>query len=131
MKLLLFALSLAGLTYLMQAQTPKAAVDPISGTWKGDMAPKGEANRHPIVMELKFDGATSVSGTVSGGDTFEIKAGTFDPKTGALKLEVSVTRDGAVSPFVFEGTVVQGTASGRVTGDNQTGDFKVTKSPSM
>lgn len=53
-----------------------AAADPISGTWADD---------HAVVFELKFDGKDGVSGTVSPNESV-IEKGTFDPKTGALKL---------------------------------------------
>jgi hypothetical protein len=109
------------------AQSGGAAADPISGTWTGSLAPQSSTRRNPIIMELKFDGK-AVSGT--GGPNqaeinyAEIKNGTFDPKTGALKFE-GVPRNGA--PLTFEGTVVEGVAIGRVSGDNTTGTFKITK----
>jgi hypothetical protein len=80
-----------------------------------------------MTVELKFDGKAAVSGTITGPNLSpgEIKTGTFDPKTGALKLEVIVQdRDGVV---VLEGTMVRGTAIGRVILGNQTGSFKITK----
>ena len=51
----------------------------------------------------------------------------FDPMTGTLKLEVDVKADGVAVRFVFEGTVVNGTATGRVSDNNHTGNFKITK----
>lgn len=106
---------------------PEPAADPISGTWTGDMG-VNDTTRYPITMKLKFDGKSVVSGTVTGPPLpGEIKTGTFDPKTGALKLEVDVKDDGAVVRFVFEGTVVNGTATGRVSDNNQTGNFKIKK----
>jgi DinB family protein len=117
--LLVSAVSLA-------AQSGEAAADPISGTWTGSMGPS-ETDRHPINVELKFDGKASISGTITGppypGD---IKTGTFDPRTGALKLEVVVRNDDRTG-VVFEGTVVQGTATGRVMFNNQAGTFIITK----
>jgi uncharacterized damage-inducible protein DinB len=56
----------------------------------------------------------------------EIKSGTYDSRTGALKLEAR-PNGGAAIVLVLEGTVVLGTATGRVSGDNQTGTFKITK----
>ena len=103
-------------------------VDSISGTWVGDMGPS-ETRRISITVTLKFDGQTSVSGTITGPpQPGEIKVGTFDPKTGALKLEVEIKADGNAFQVVFEGTIVSGTATGRVNGNNQTGNFKMTKS---
>jgi uncharacterized damage-inducible protein DinB len=104
--------------------------DSISGTWRGDMGPS-ETRRIPITVTLKFDGQTSVSGTITGPpQPGEIKTGTFDPKTGALKLEVEIKGDGNAFQVVFEGTIVSGTATGRVNGNNQTGNFKITKGSS-
>lgn len=100
----------------------------VSGVWTGDMGPNA-TTRFPLKLELKFDGQ-AVSGTVTGPPLpGEIKTGTFDPKTGALRLEVEVKGDGAVDRFVFEGTVVSGVATGRVTrtSNNQTANFKITK----
>jgi uncharacterized damage-inducible protein DinB len=103
-----------------------AASDPVTGTWKGDMAPKGAPSRTAVTLELKLDGKT-VSGTLVGlpvpGD---IKAGTFDSTTGALRLEVAPKGSSTIG-LVLEGKVLDGAVSGRVTGDNQVGDFKIAK----
>jgi hypothetical protein len=117
---LLFAGSIA-------AQSGGAASDPLSGIWTGDAGPN-QTTRFPIKLELKFDGQAAISGTITGPpQPGEIKAGTFDPKTGALKLEIDVKSDSAVSRFVLEGTVVGGIATGRISGNNQTGNFKIAK----
>src|SRR2546426_4005360 len=124
MRLLHLSIACGALAYAAFAQAQsRTATDPISGSWKGDMAPQNAPNRHPVGMELKFDGASTVSGSVIGPETFPIKTGTFDPKTGTLKLEVDPKGDGTL--FVFDGTVVQGTVTGRVSGEGQTGDFKL------
>ena len=108
------------------AQSAGAAPDPISGTWSVDMGPS-ETTRYQVTMELKFDGKSAVSGTLVGlPSPGEIKTGTFDPGTGALKLEAGKQGDGAIF-LVLEGTVVKGTATGRVRGDNVMGNFKMTK----
>jgi hypothetical protein len=68
-----------------------------------------------------------VSGTFSGlPSPGDVKAGTFNPKTGALRLELGKKGEGAVL-IILEGTVVKGTASGRVSGEEGTGDFKIAK----
>ena len=80
-------------------------------------------------MELKFDGKSAVSGTVSGlPNPADVKAGTFDPKTGALKLQLGKQGEAAVL-LVLEGTVVKGTATGRFSGE-ETGEFKIAKKAS-
>lgn len=105
------------------AQSSKA--DPISGTWSGYMGP-GASPQFAVSLDLKYDGK-SVSGSVSGlPSPGEIKAGSFDPATGALKLEASPVND-STTRLVLEGTVVLDTVTGRVTVPNQTGTFKFTK----
>ena len=54
-----------------------------------------------------------------------MKTGTFDPKTGALKLQLGKVGDGAVL-LTLDGTVAKGTATGRVSGE-VAGDFTITK----
>ena len=105
------------------AQSHGAKADAISGTWTGELI----MNRsRPITLQLKFDGNRKVTGTLTGlqkpGD---VKAGTFDPKTGALKLELGMQGDPAVL-LVFAGKVVKGKAAGAVTGED-TGEFKIAK----
>jgi hypothetical protein len=119
-----FIFSLATTLTLASGQTPDSA-DPVSGMWKGDMAPTGETNRQSFTMELRFDGKSGVSGTVQGPTTVPIKAGIFDPKSGRLKLDVEVR---AGVPFAFDGKLQQGTISGSVSGANKTGDFRMTRS---
>jgi DinB family protein len=104
------------------------AGDPISGTWTGDIG-LDLTNRHPIKFELKFDGAAAISGTVTGPGPADFKGGSFDLKTGALKLEVDVKDDGSGAPkrFSFEGTAISGLATGRVTDGAQTGSFRIAK----
>jgi hypothetical protein len=105
------------------AQSSKT--DPISGTWSGYMGP-GASPQFAVSLELKYDGKL-ISGTVSGlPSPGEVKAGSFDPSTGFLKLEASPVND-STTRLVLEGTVVMDTVTGRVTVPNQTGTFKFTK----
>jgi hypothetical protein len=112
----------------MLAQTRGAKADPITGTWTGELSPQNESRRIPVTMELKFDGKSAVSGTASGlPNPADLKAGsTFNPKTGALKLLLGRAGDSAVL-LTLEGTVVKGVATGKVTGDLEGGEFKITK----
>jgi hypothetical protein len=108
-----------------QSQGAKPKTDPLSGTWAGDLI-REEGRRIPITMELKFDGKSAVSGTFSGlPNPGDVKAGTFDPKTGALKLQLGKQGEPEVL-IVLDGTVVKGTATGRFTGE-VTGEFKISK----
>ena len=110
----------------MFAQTGGAAADPLSGAWTGELVIEKASRRIPITLELKFDGKSAVSGTVSGlPNPAVVRVGTFDPKTGALKLQLGKKDDSAIL-LTLEGTVTKGTASGRVIGDG-TGEFKIAK----
>ena len=46
-------------------QTPGKAIDPISGTWTGDIGLTDD-NRFPVTFELKFDGTSAISGHRQG-----------------------------------------------------------------
>jgi hypothetical protein len=67
-----------------------------------------------------------VTGTMTGlPNPADVKAGTFDPKTGALKLQVGKT-SGPEVLLVFEGTVANGTAKGRISGE-ASGEFSLAR----
>jgi hypothetical protein len=111
----------------MLAQSSGEKADPLSGTWTGEFVPPNATSGIAVTLELKFDGKNAVSGTLTGLQSpGNVKSGTFDPKTGALKLELGKTDDPAVL-LVLEGTVAKGAASGRVTGQDGTGEFKIAK----
>ena len=109
-----------------QTRGTKAKADPISGTWTGTLLRENGAKPISVTMALKFDGKAAVTGTVAGLPTpAEVKAGTFDPKKGALKLELGKTGESAVL-LVLEGAVLKDTATGKFTGDIG-GEFKLSK----
>jgi hypothetical protein len=111
----------------MLAQSSGEKADPLSGTWTGEFVPPNATSGIAVTLELKFDGKKAVSGTLTGLQSpGNVKSGTFDPKTGALKLELGKTDDPAVL-LVLEGTVAKGAASGRVTGQDGIGEFKIAK----
>jgi len=114
---------------LAQSKGSKGAkADPITGTWTGELAPADSPRARPITMELKFDGTSAVTGTMSGmPNPADVKRGTFDPKTGALKLELGKSGEPAVL-LTLAGTVTKGMASGKLTGE-VAGEFKLTKKP--
>ena len=110
----------------MLAQSRGAKTDAISGTWTGELILE---RTRTITLELKFDGKSKVTGTFTGlPNPGDVKAGTYDPKTGALKLDVGITGDPAVR-LVFAGKVVKGAVSGSVTGE-MSGEFKIAKKAS-
>ena len=109
-----------------QSRGNKANDDPISGTWTGELKPDNAPRARQVSMELKFDGKRAVTGTVAGMPSpADIKSGTFDPKTGALMLQLGKQGETAAL-LTLEGTLANGTATGRVTGDG-TGEFTITK----
>ena len=92
------------------AQTGAETKDPVTGKWGVD----GRTN-----LDLKFDGKSTVSGTTiwyqrnSYEHRAAIKAGRFDAKTGALKLEGEGKRpDGVVVAYVIEGKIEKDTVTG-------------------
>jgi hypothetical protein len=107
--------------------TSTAKADAITGTWSGELSIKTRDNPVSVTMELKFDGKSAVTGTFKGlPNPGDVKKGTFDPKSGTLKLELG-RADGAAVLIVLEGKVVKGTATGRLSGEPGDGEFKLTK----
>jgi hypothetical protein len=79
-----------------------------------------------VTFQLKLEAENGVSGSFTGlPSPGDVKKGTFNPKTGALKLELGKTGDDAVL-LVLDGTVAKGSATGRFEGE-MTGEFKLTK----
>jgi hypothetical protein len=111
-------------------QTPArsaAKTDPLSGTWIGELSPKSIDRTVDVTFELKFDGKQGVSGTFKGmPNPGDVKIGTFDPKTGALKLQLGKVGESSVL-IVLEGKVVKGTATGQLSGEAGDGVFKLAK----
>jgi hypothetical protein len=117
---LLFAISAS-------AQSGGAKADPVSGTWKGQLNVPMAPDPVAVTFELKFDGKSKVSGTFTGlPNPGDVKIGTFDSKTGALKLQLGKTDDSAVL-IILEGTLDKGVATGKVTGEGGDGEFKIAK----
>lgn len=103
------------------AQTRAETRDPVTGNWGSDGL---------TYLELKFDGKSSVSGTTIWrmGSSYEhraaIKAGTFDAKTGILKLEGEGKRpDGVAVAYVIEGKIEKDTVTGTFKFGDDGGEF--------
>jgi hypothetical protein len=100
---------------------PEQTADPISGRW---------TDGGGVVFDLKFDGVSAVSGTVSP-NAAAIEKGTFDPKTGILALEGdALGPDRSMYHFVIEGKVDKRNASGTYSFKSlreDKGEFTVTK----
>jgi uncharacterized damage-inducible protein DinB len=110
---------------LAAAQNAPSA-DPITGTWIGDAAPGGATSRTAITVQLTYDGQTTAGSVTGPARPGTVRSGSFTPATGRLRFEVHLD-DAGTSPFVFDGTVVTGTAIGQVTGDGVTGNFRITR----
>lgn len=99
------------------AQSKPAASDPLTGIWSGYLGAEGGADGQPVTLTLKFDGKRAVTGTIDGfSNPGNVKAGSFDPKTGAVKLELGKTDDKVVL-ITLEGTVAKGEIAGKVAGE--------------
>jgi hypothetical protein len=127
LRILLITCSFLISTGSIVGQSVAPTTDSVTGTWKGYMGP-GVSPQFAITLNLKLDKA-AVSGTLQGlPSPGDVKQGTFDSNTGAINLQLGITGQSVVR-LVLEGTIVNGTATGRVTGDNQTGTFMIAKVP--
>jgi len=110
-------------------QSNQPPPDPVTGTWTGDASQPGSTNRVALTLRLKLEG-TAISGTLtSPQNSFEIVAGSFEPKSRAVKLEVDTSSNGIASRAVFEGQLTEAVIVGRYMRGEQTGDFKVSRAP--
>jgi hypothetical protein len=108
------------------AQTAKPKPVQLTGTWVGELVPQGDTGVS-ITLKLTVDSKNVVSGTFEGmPKTGDVKPGsTFDPKTGALKLQLGITGESAAR-LVFEGTIAKNKIAGKMSGE-RTGTFTLTK----
>ena len=121
-----WCLLVCGIVVTAQSRDDKAQTDPISGVWRGELVLDGRSEPVPVTFELKFDGKRTVSGSFVGlPQPGDVKEGTFDLKSGALKLQLGKTGEPPVL-LVLEGSVIKGAAAGRFTGE-QTGTFKISR----
>ncbi len=112
----------------LSAQSRQGNADPISGTWTGELAPDSGEQAMAVTFTLTLK-AGAVTGTFTGPSTpGDVKKGTFDAKTGALKLELGKQGEPAVL-LTLDGKVEKGVATGKVTSDRGNGTFKLTKKP--
>jgi hypothetical protein len=104
------------------AQAGGTASDPVTGNWGGAGL---------TFLELQFDGKSSVSGTVifhRGGQYDQraaIKTGTFDTRTGELKLTGEADRDGKIVPYVVEGKIEKDILTGKSNLGGEKKSFKL------
>src|SRR5688500_17103250 len=108
------------------AQSGAAKSDSITGAWTGEFVMEGAPKPMPVQFQLKLDGKGVVTGTFTGlPNPGEVKKGTYDAKTRALRLELGVAGEETVR-LVLEGTVDKDVARGRLTGE-RSGEFRLAK----
>ena len=119
--------SMAPLTSAKRStETPGKASDPITGKWGSDGV---------TFLELTLEANNAISGTAiwrqgpSEATRGPIKSGTFDPKTGAVRLEGEAKRPdtGATAKYVIEGKLEKDTLAGTFTFDERKGEFAFTR----
>ena len=102
----------------------QSTADPITGAWTGTFTPQGSESGPAMTFQLKFDGKQSVSGTFTGLQSpGDVKKGTFDPKTGALHLELGKVGEPSVL-LTLDGRVEKDAAAGKFAGE-MNGDFRL------
>ena len=95
------ALCLSVLAFTPARAQQQGMPDPVSGHWGADGV---------TFLRLKYDGKGTVTGQVVAGsptNLANISTGTFDPRTGALRLEGDAKHPdtGAIVHFILEATV--------------------------
>jgi uncharacterized damage-inducible protein DinB len=102
-----------------------APADPVSGAWSGKLG-AGLNPTTTVRLDLKLNG-TDITGTLSGlGEPGDVRRGTYDPASGALRLELGITGQEGVQ-LVLEGTAIAGTAVGSVKKGTSNGSFVLTR----
>jgi hypothetical protein len=110
-----------------QSRGKAAKADALTGTWTGELSVVAAPRPMTVTLELKLETGNAVSGTLEGfPNPGEVKRGRFDPKTGALNLDLGKKGDPAVL-ITLDGAVVKNIASGRISGAEGSGEFKLTK----
>lgn len=109
-------------------ETPApASSDPLTGNWSGDWGPS-PADRNSVALELKWDG-TALSGTVNPGpNAIQLINTSFDPATGAVRMEADAQGRGGPVHYTIEGKLDGSSMSGSWSHDAVKGDFKITRS---
>jgi hypothetical protein len=120
--MLLAALCLLLLVAPAFAQAGGAASDPVTGNW-GALG--------FTFLELQFDGKGHVSGTTiwrlpgENEQRAAIKTGTFDARTGVLRLTGEASRNGKKVKYLIEGTIKDDALTGtsKLGGEKKTLTF--------
>lgn len=122
--LLTCILALSSAPLLAQA---RPARDPLTGSWSGYIG-QSEAQPAPAKFQFKLAADGSVTGSVTGPKIVpgDIKSGTFDRSTGALKLNVVLHgNNGEGGNVSVDGKVTGDSASGKMILGGTTGFFRL------
>jgi hypothetical protein len=128
MKYTRIALLVAASAATLRAQTQPA--DPISGRWTGYIG-RSEASPSGVTVELKRGADGLIAGTVTGPQITpgDIKGGTFDATTGAVKFTVVIRSNaGSGGNVTFDGRLSNDSLAGKLSLNGEAGVFKLTKS---
>jgi hypothetical protein len=126
MKAWRFVLAVALLVATTGSLSAQKAADAVTGTWTGSFQIQESQDSVDVTMKLKLDQSGAVSGTVTGLPTpAEVKSGTFESRTGALKLQLGKVGEKGVL-LVLDGAIKDGRAQGKIVGDGN-GTFSVAR----
>ena len=100
--------------------------DPVSGVWFGyyGETPRDQAQ---VRLTLQWDGKVLTGSVTTGDDPFDIENTSFDPKTGAIHMEVVVPNGRVDVHYVIDGKVDKDTLEGVWHHEFGKGDFKLKK----
>ena len=105
------------------------APDLISGIWFGyyGTSPRDQAQ---VRLTLEWDGKVLTGSVTTGDDPFDVEKATFDPKTGAIHMEVVTPGPGrgrGLYHYIIDGKVEKDTMTGLWHHESAKGDFQVKK----
>lgn len=114
---------LASAAFVPQLSSQQA-LDPLTGTWKGDWGPSS-MDRNAVVLELKWDGKT-LTGTVNPGpDAISIENESFDAEERKVHFEANL---GARNRrYIVEGKLENNKITGSWRHERRAGDFQLTR----
>jgi hypothetical protein len=103
------------------------AANPLSGIWFGyyGTSPRDQAQ---VRVTLEWDGKVLSGEVTTGDEPYDIQRATFDPKTGAIHLEVETPGRGRGSyHYIIDGKVDKDTITGLWHHEAAKGDFQIKK----
>lgn len=108
-------------------ESSSPAKDPITGTWSGEWGPSDDRQTE-VTLELKWDG-TALTGIINPGyNGIDLAKTSFDPKSGAVKMELDGPNSRReIVRYVIEGKVSGTSMSGTFDRAGERGTFKIEK----